>query len=302
MAPSPLHPELAGAARFLPRGVARRGLIWLYRLGAPALMGLIRDGGRRESVPGGQSAVVYRPKTTEKRAAVLWFHGGGLLFGTAKQDSAFCVAMMKRLGVVVASAEYRPGSNAPYPAALDDAVAALRWLAEQPDVDPERIVVAGSSAGGGLAAALCLRARNEGLVQPVLQLLVYPMLDDRTTGEGVDPDTFRVWDPTANSLGWTTYLRGHDEVPELAAPARCTDLSGLPPAWIGVGDRDLFHDEDVAYAARLKEAGVPCTLEVVPGAFHGFDAVVMDAQVSKGFREAQLRAMADALGVALAEA
>ena len=302
MAPSPLHLGLTQAARQLPRGVARRGLIWLYRLLVPAAMSFVRDGGRRERVPGGQSVVLYRPEGAGPRPAVLWMHGGGLLFGAAKQESAFCLQMKERLGVTVASVEYRPGPNSPYPAALNDCMAALAWLAEQPDVDPQRIIVGGNSAGAGLAAAVCLRALREGLISPAFQLLVYPMLDDRTTGEGMDPDLFRIWDPASNALGWSTYLRGLDEVPDLAAPARCSDLSGLPPTWIGVGDRDLFHDEDVAYAARLTEAGVPCTLEVVPGAFHGFDAVASQAAVSRSFRESQLVAVSEALGIPLSAA
>jgi acetyl esterase/lipase len=123
-----------------------------------------------------------------------------------------------------------------------------------------------------------------------LQLLVYPMLDDRTADRtDVDPRTLRLWSQHSNRFGWRSYLGAAvKDVPHLAAAARCADLAGLPPAWTGVGANDLFHDEDVAHAARLVEAGVPCTLEVVPGADHGFDVTEASAQVGKDFRRAQL--------------
>src|SRR5207237_9200507 len=131
------------------------------------------------------------------------------------------------------------------------------------DVDATRIAIGGASAGGGLAAGLALLARDRGLVRPVLQLLVYPMLDDRTTlRTDVDPRRLRLWSPASHRFGWQAYLGPSltpgqpDGVPEGAAPARARDLTGLPPAWIGVGTCDLLHDEDVPYAQRLQEAGV----------------------------------------------
>lgn len=120
------------------------------------------------------------------------------------------------------------------------------------------------------------------------------MIDDRTVLRDADPTFFRLWNPSSNRFGWTAYLPigpGSAEVPDHAAPARRGDLRGLPPAWVGVGDNDLFHDEDVAYAARLREAGVATELEVVPGAFHGFDAVLPDAPVSRAFFASQVAAL-----------
>ena len=149
----------------------------------------------------------------------------------------------------------------------------------------ERIAIAGASAGGGLAATLAIYAHDKGEVRPAFQLLVYPMLDDRTvTRADHDTRNVRVWTPKSNRFGWTSYLGaepGSTGVSPYAAAARREDLSGLPPAWIGVGQIDLFHDEDVEYARRLVEAGVACTLSIVPGAFHGFDAVFRKAAVTR---------------------
>jgi acetyl esterase/lipase len=144
-----------------------------------------------------------------------------------------------------------------------------------------------------LAAAVALLARDRGAIDLVLQLLVYPMLDDRSPRRAVDHD-YRLWSPHSNRFGWAAYLGDTD--PELAVPARREDLSGLPPAWIGVGTRDLFHDEDLAYAERLHSAGVPCHVEVVPGAFHGFDRIASKAQVSQRFFANQCAGLRAALG------
>jgi acetyl esterase/lipase len=228
---------------------------------------------------------------------LLWVAGGGLLLNTSVADDGPCRTIAERLGIVVASVEYRLAPEHSFPTPLDDCYAGLRWLAAQPDVDVNRIAIGGASAGGGLTAALALLARERGEIRPIMQLLVYPMLDDRTSARtDLDPRRYRMWSQVSNKFGWDSYLgpvRG--SVPPLAAPARHDDLAGLPPAWVGVGTNDLFHDEDVAYARRLQEAGVPCTLEIVPGAYHGFDRTQADAPVSKAFFEAQVAALAKAL-------
>jgi acetyl esterase/lipase len=126
----------------------------------------------------------------------------------------------------------------------------------------------------------------------VLQLLVYPMLDDRTPRRAVEHD-YRMWSPRSNRFGWAAYLGAAD--PQVAVPARRQELNGLPPAWIGVGDRDILHDEDLAYAERLKDAGVPCQVEVVPGAFHVFDRVAIKAEVSQRFLASQCAGLRAAL-------
>ena len=186
--------------------------------------------------------------------------------------------------MTVASVDYRLAPEHPYPAALEDCYSALAWLAGLPAVDRNRLAIGGASAGGGLAAALALLARDRGEVAPVCQVLAYPMLDDRSSATAAKPN-YRLWSTRSNRFGWTAYLGDAD--PREAVPGRRDDLSGLAPAWIGVGTHDLFHDEDLAYARRLTEAGVPCHVEVVPRAFHGFDLVAPKARVSQRFFDSQ---------------
>lgn len=229
---------------------------------------------------------LYRPTgVSSPGPALLWIHGGGYVIGSASQDDVLCRRFASTLGVTVASVEYRLAPQHPYPAGLEDCYAALTWLAGLPAVDAGRVAIGGASAGGGLAAALALLARDRGEVPLAAQLLVYPMLDDRSVGPQFDNPGHRLWTQESNRFGWSAYLGGAD--PEVAVPARRDDLSGLPPAWVGVGTLDLFHDEDLAYAQRLRAAGVPCDVEVVHGAFHGFDGVAPKTAVSKGFHQNQ---------------
>jgi acetyl esterase/lipase len=186
--------------------------------------------------------------------------------------------------MTVASVDYRLAPEHPYPAALKDCYAALTWLARLPAVDPARVAIGGASAGGGLAAALAMLGRDRGQLTPVLQLLAYPMLDDRSAQLPANPN-YRLWTPGSNRFGWTSYLRDAD--PRDAVPARHVDLSGLAPAWIGVGTLDLFYAEDLDYAERLRQAGVPCHMETVPGAFHGFDMLVPKTPVAQTFFASQ---------------
>ncbi|WP_459547496.1 alpha/beta hydrolase [Nocardia sp. X0981] len=292
------HPELP-RARFLPRTVVTprtlgvvRALAGLPGRGRPA-------GGTLERVDAGVTVRVFRPAPVRGAApALLFLHGGGYVMGTAAMGDHFCRTVAERLGALAVSVEYRLAPEYPFPAPLEDCYAALRWLAQRPEVDRDRIAIAGESAGGGLAAALALLARQRAEIQPVLQLLSYPMLDDRTSERtDIDPRRLRMWSRRSNRFGWGCYLGGpvSGEVPELAAPARCDDLTGLPPAWIGVGTNDLFYDEDIAYADRLRRAGVPCTVHEVPGAYHGFDLVERAAGISRAYRRARFTALGAAL-------
>ncbi|PPI26495.1 alpha/beta hydrolase fold domain-containing protein [Rathayibacter sp. AY1B5] len=245
----------------------------------------------------------YRPRILRGTApALLWVHGGGMVLGSHLQDEASCIDFARTLGITVVSVDYRLAPAHPAPAAVEDVLAVFDRLvehAEERGVDPARIAVGGASAGGGIAAGATLLAHDRGGVQPAFQLLVYPMLDDRTvTRPGPPPRGVRVWTPGSNRFGWTAYLGGEPGapgVPAYAAPARRDDLTGLPPAWIGVGSLDLFHDEDVRYAERLRAAGVPCGLEIVEGAFHGFDALFRRTGVARRFWAAQAAALAGAL-------
>ncbi len=233
---------------------------------------------------------------------LLWMHGGGMIGGAPELDDAYVLPFVQETGALVVSVDYRLAPDYPYPAALEDCFAALQWLATQAQslgVDQQRIAIGGDSAGSGLAASLAQLAHESGGVQPIFQLLVYPMLDDRTAArKDIQPDGHFAWTNTSNRFGWESYLKqpvGTEIVPAGSVPARQADLSGLPPAWIGVGTLDLFHDEDVAYAQRLQEAGVPCELVIVPGAFHGFDVNLggktPQPPVVKAFRQSQVQAL-----------
>ena len=232
--------------------------------------------------------------------AVLHLHGGGYVGSSA----AFMFPTLERLSAeldcLVVSVDYRLAPETPFPGSLEDNYAVLAWLhanAKELGVDPTRIAVMGESAGGGHAAALAIAARDRGRHALAFQVLIYPMLDDRT-GSGRLPSGSAVgafvWTASSNVLGWSCLLgmpAGSAAPPRGAVPARVENLAGLPPAWIGVGSLDLFHDEDVAYAARLKAAGVPTTLDVAPGAYHGFDILVKDSPVSKAFTASWMRAL-----------
>jgi acetyl esterase/lipase len=249
---------------------------------------------------GGVRVLVYRPRDgADSGAAILWIHGGGYILGSPFFEGTQCQAFADALGVLVVAVEYRRAPQDPFPAAIDDCWHALMWLASQPDVDPGRLAVLGHSAGGGLAAALAQMSTDRG-VPLAGQILVYPMLDDRTAARPKVRRPVRLWSHEANAVGWRAYLGtgpGAEELPMYAAPARRADVSGLPPAWIGVGTLDLFLEEAVAYAEALQAAGVDCELMVVPGAYHAFDMVQPKAAVSGRFAAAQVVAAAAMLGI-----
>lgn len=255
--------------------------------------------------PGNPSMRVrlYTPAVeSEARPALLWMHGGGFVIGVPEQDEAQNVTLCQQLGLVIAAVDYRLSPEHPYPAALDDGYTALIWLqrrANELGVARDRIAIGGNSAGGGLAAGLVLMAHDLGEVPVAFQLLIYPMLDDRTVNRtDVDERRLRFWSTKSNRLGWESYLGskpGSDAVPAYAAPARRENLGGLPPAWIGVGTCDLFHDEVVSYAQRLAQAEVPCALKVIEGAFHAFDFAGSKTRVVREFRQAYFDALRDAL-------
>lgn len=232
---------------------------------------------------------LYRPaELTEPAGALLHIHGGGMVLGDVSMTDDACAAVADEVGILVASVDYRLAPEHPFPAPLEDCYAALLWLsrtAGELEVDPERIAVGGGSAGGGLAAGLALLARDRGEVPVAFQLLVYPMLDDRNaTPSSSDINDTRVWNRAANVYGWNAYLTGRagaDDVPGYAAPARAVDLAGLPPAYVNVGDLDLFVDEDIAYATALRRAGVPVELHVYPGAFHGSNGFAAASALSQ---------------------
>lgn len=280
------HRELSRIARFLPRKIVTpRNLALLQRMTVFADR-RVPAGVEVLTLSSGVGVRLYRPTgVSAPGPALLWIHGGGYVIGSAAQDDVLCRRFASTLGVTVASVDYRLAPQHPYPAGLQDCYAALTWLAGLPAVDAGRVAIGGASAGGGLAAALALLARDRAEVPVVAQILVYPMLDDRSVGPQFDNPGHRLWTQESNRFGWSAYLGGAD--PEVAVPARRQDLTGLPAAWIGVGTLDLFHDEDLAYAERLRAAGVPCDVEVVQGAFHGFDGLAPKAEVSRAFFDSQ---------------
>ena len=197
--------------------------------------------------------------------------------GDAEGEAEWCEWLALSLGCVVISPEYRLAPESRYPKPLEDCYAALTWIhnhSQSLGADPQRIAVWGGSAGGGLAAALALLARDRGEISLCFQCLLYPMLDDRTS-LAPDPNEFAgeyVWTRANNAFGWESLLDrepGHPDISPHAAPARAIDLAGLPPTFIWVGALDLFVDENIEYARRLIRAGVPTELHVYPGVTHG---------------------------------
>jgi acetyl esterase/lipase len=233
---------------------------------------------------------VHRPTgRAESRTAVIWMHGGGFVAGSHLTDDERFDRWCSKMGVVGFSVDYGLAPERPYPGPIEDCYAALRWahcLSDQLGIDSGRIGVGGVSAGGSLAAALALLARDRGEFPVAFQALVYPMLDDRM----VTPSSSwqaPIWPPVSNELGWNAYLggrRGGPDVPIYAAPARAGDLAALPPAFVGVGSVDCFLDEDVEYAQHLAHSGVAVDLHVYAGGPHGFDSLYPSARVSQRLR------------------
>ncbi|HEX3461510.1 MAG TPA: alpha/beta hydrolase [Acidimicrobiales bacterium] len=235
---------------------------------------------------------LFSPDAAGRHPGVLWLHGGGYMIGNAAMDALRLQGWAARFGCVTVSVEYRLSPEDPFPAAHDDAMAALGWVVEHAaelGIDLDRLVVAGASAGGGLAAAVVLAARDQG-VPLAGQLLFYPMIDDRQQTSSSQWEA-PIWPPTANRFGWRAYLGdlSGGDVPPYAAPARATDMTGLPRSLLIVGGADCFFDETVAYASRLVHAGVSTDLRVYAGAPHGFDLMVPGARATaEALRDADL--------------
>ena len=235
--------------------------------------------------PGAPDVRVLLHRPDEARSpcpAILYLHGGGYVAGTPDMMGSLCHQLAKESGAVVAAVQYRLAPETPFPGPVDDCHAALTWLAAKAEalgVDRNRIAVIGQSAGGGLAAALALLARDRGGPALKAQFLIYPMLDPRTGTADAPVDNSNtgefVWTRTANRFGWSAMQGGQDIAPARLghfAPSLADSVAGLPPAFVAVGALDLFLEEDVAYALELSRAGVPVELRLYPGGVHGFDA------------------------------
>ncbi|HEY4022418.1 MAG TPA: alpha/beta hydrolase [Pseudonocardiaceae bacterium] len=236
-------------------------------------------------------------RSDEPGPAGVYLHGGGMISGSVDLNDRLIAGYVADSGVPMLAVDYRLAPEHPHPTPVEDAYAGLAWLAAHADelhVDPARIALIGDSAGGGLAAGAALLARDRGL--PVAkQILIYPMLDDRTT----EPDPTLVplafWSYDDNYTGWHALLGdviGGHGVPGYAAPARAEDLAGLPTTYIEVGELDIFRNECISYARRIVEAGTSVELHVHPGCPHGFEYVSADADVARRSRADRLRALA----------
>lgn len=305
--------------RSLPPELRHPGLYLPLNITGPSSLGLARRLARRTTAPrasvsvtrevlpasAGDDAVVvfiYRrhaPSGPAPMPALMWFHPGGLILGSAPEAHSLCSQLADDLDIVVISVDYRLAPEHPFPAAHHDGVRALQWAhdnAGQLGVDPSRVAVGGQSGGGGLAATLAQRAHDEGL--PLcFQLLVYPMLDDRTALRSTDPDHL-FWSAASNAFAWQAYLgrpaTRHDPRPYIAA-ARRDDLGGLPPTWIGIGTSDLFHHECLQYADDLSRAGVAVDVCEVTSMYHGADVLRPQAAAMTRFRQDMVTALADGL-------
>lgn len=232
-------------------------------------------------------ALVLSPKTAPVRATgVLWIHGGGYVLGMKEMvHMSRAVDLVKRFGAVVMSPGYRLAFAAPFPAALDDCYEALLYMkshAAELGIRDDQIMVGSESAGGGLCAAVCIKARDTGAVSVAFQMPLYPMLDDRDTETSRD-NHGKVWNTRRNHFAWRCYLRGQkrDSLSPYAAPARLTDFSGLPPAYTFVGDGEPFYAETVQYIEHLKACGIPAGVDVYPFDMHAFDMMKPDTPLSR---------------------
>jgi len=254
-----------------------------------------------KGLPGQPDVTIYvvNAKPGQSRPGILHTHGGGYVLGSAAQYLSLMQPIAKALDVTIVSVEYRLAPETTYQGSVKDNYAGLKWLhdhATELGVDPKRLAVMGESAGGGHAALLAQEAQRRGEVPLMAQVLLYPMLDDRTgTSRAVSAPQGRfIWTPPQNRLGWHDFLGmepGTAKVPVEAVPARAKSLAGLPPAYIAVGDIDLFAEEDIAYAQRLMRAGVPVELHVFRGGFHGFNLLAPNAAISKLYQDALLDAL-----------
>lgn len=283
----PLLPDLPGDDPLAIRAALSE---MIAALPAPDTSG-VRIEDRR--IPGrdGDPAVpirIYRPERRGAPAAVYSVHGGGFIAGDLETEHASNVRFARELGVVVVSVDYRLAPETPFPGGLEDVYAGLVWTAAQADelgIDPRRIAIQGTSAGGGLCAALALLARDRGGPHIAFQFLSVPELDDRLITPSMTAFTDTpLWNRPRAVVSWDCYLgpdrAGTDDVPIYAAPARATDLAGLPPAYVSVMHFDPLRDEGVAYALAMLAAGVSVELHLFPGTFHG-SMLIQDAAISQ---------------------
>ena len=243
---------------------------------------------------------IYSPKNASKPApGVVYIHGGGMIMGVLDGEDGTCQMMADRLGAVIASVDYRKAPENPYPAAPEDCFAAASWVFENAaelGIDKENIGIYGQSAGGGLALAVALMARARGGPNFAYMVPIYPMIDDRNESESSKLITdVGIWDRAGSIEAWGWYLGGR-EADQYAAPARAKNLSGLPPAYIDVGELDMFRDEDIDFAKRLSEAGVRVEFHLWPGAYHASEVFAPEAELSQHIWDTRVAAIKRLIG------
>lgn len=294
-----LHPDLQPVYQKVPRVPFHawwfRNLMPLAqavrkRLTKPRPVAGVRS---QETTLGGVGVKLYQPEQAQPRGLVLWLHGGGYILGDASINDDDCQRLVTGCGVAVVSVDYRLAPKHPFPAALQDVMSVWHWLvgnATSLGVSADCMVLAGQSAGAGLAAAVVQKIADDGGQQPLAQVLIYPMLDDRTAANtNLDAANHRLWSNVNNRAAWQMYLGqppGAAQLPDYAAPGRRADLHGLPPAWIGCGSVDLFYPENQRYYQQLQAAGVPVEFYQVAGAPHGFDGLAPELALVEQFRGA----------------
>jgi acetyl esterase/lipase len=271
--------------------------------GTPSLEVLAQGGAdiRERPVPGPDGApdvsvlIIRPPGRRGPLPGLFHTHGGGMVMGNNRTGLDTMIRWVTDVGLVIISPEYRLAPEHPFPAGAEDCYAALTWTAEycaDLGIDPRRLIVGGGSAGGGLAAACSLMARDLGGPALAGQMLLYPMLDDRTaTGSAQELNGEGIWDSESNQTAWAMLLgdrRGRDDVSPYAAPARAPDLSGLPPAYLELGSVDTLRDEDLSYARRIWAAGGDAELHVWPGGFHAFDLIAPGSALASTALEVRL--------------
>ncbi len=239
-----------------------------------------------ERLVGGVPVRMYVPTLNPCCGALLWIHGGGFITGHHAMNNRECITFARKFGLVVVSVGYRLAPKFPFPCALTDCFTVWRWMTDGAlGIDASKIIIAGQSAGGGLAATLAQKIRDGGGSQPLAQLLYYPMLDDRTsTLENRLSQHHKVWNGKSNYAAWRWYLgkyADYERLPDYASASRCHSVANLPPTWIGVGDIDLFYTENQEYAQRLVDAGIYCRFYLSPQAPHGFDVFAPKAPPSR---------------------
>jgi acetyl esterase/lipase len=307
-----LQEVLSALAEQLPASMTEE-MIPMMRGGSPADVtpetiaahGLVQ---RDTTIDGFEGApiivtTIARSNHVGRGAGLLHVHAGGMVAGTRTTGLTPMLPWIVEHDAVMVTVEYRLAPEFPDPYPVEDSYAALVWMTEHAahlGIDPDRIMIVGASAGAGIAAGTTLLARDRSGPNLTGQLLIGPMLDDRDRTVSTEQyDGMPPWDRNSNRMGWTALLgdrRGTDDVSIYAAPARATDLTGLPPAYIDCGSAEVFRDEDVAYAGALWAAGVQAELHVWAGGIHGFDFVAPDAAVSRAARAARDAWVARQLG------